>query len=87
MNKKFYTEQVYGNKYVKTTIKYYDSKCKTKFHYKEIPPKDETECICLSIVLPDSAFESDKNYYPHTILEEFKYIAKQVTLYINDKRI
>lgn len=57
--------------YLKIEIRNYG---KTKFHSKKIPPKDNTDCICLSIVLIDSSFEIGENYYPQAYLEECKYV-------------
>lgn len=33
----------------------------------------------------DSIFETDKNCYPQTLLEECKYVVKQLKTYITDK--
>ena len=32
---------------------------------------------CLSVILIDSAFRTDKNYYPQVFLEECKYVVKE----------
>ena len=44
--------------------------------YNKIP-KDNEYCTCLPVILLDSIFfNSDKEYYPQTFLEEFKYAIK-----------
>ena len=50
-------------------------------------PKKDFHCICLSVVLIDSVFEMDKNYYPQVFLEEVKYIFKEteVTRHVTKK--
>ena len=49
-------------------------------------PKEGSRCICLSVVLIDSAFRTGKNYCPQLFLEECKYIAKEKKMpkYITD---
>ena len=50
-------------------------------------PKKDFHCICLSVVLIDSVFEMDKNYYPQVFWEEVKYIFKEteVTRHVTKK--
>ena len=33
--------------------------------------------ICLSVILIDSAYKKDKNFYPQVFLEEYKYVVKE----------
>ena len=33
--------------------------------------------ICLSLILIDFVFRTDKNYYPKVFLEEYKYVVKE----------
>ena len=33
--------------------------------------------ICLSLILIDFVFRTDKNYYPQVFLEEYKYVVKE----------
>ena len=40
-------------------------------------PKENSHCICLSVVMIDSVFKIYKNYYPQEFLEEYKYIVKE----------
>ena len=55
-------------KYIKTKIKFYNGKFNTK---------RDLNVICLSLILIDSVYKKDKNYYPQVFLEEFKYIIKE----------
>ena len=32
---------------------------------------------CLSLILIDFVFRTDKNYYPQVFLEEYKYVVKE----------
>ena len=40
-------------------------------------PKEDSYCICLSVVLIDLVFKINKKYYPQVFLEEYKYIVKK----------
>ena len=40
-------------------------------------PKEGSHHICLSIILIDSVFKMNKNYYPQMFLKECKYIVKE----------
>ena len=42
--------------------------------------KEGSQCVCLSVILIDSAYKKDKNYYPQVFLEEFKYVVKEKSL-------
>ena len=55
LKKEFYSKAVYNEKYIKTKIKYYNGKIDTNF---------------LSVILIDSVYKKDKNYYPQVFLEE-----------------
>ena len=39
--------------------------------------KEGFQYICLLVILIDSVFRTDKNYYPQVLLEECKYIVKE----------
>ena len=39
--------------------------------------KKNYQFICLSVILIDSVFRTDKNYYPQMFWEECKYVAKE----------
>ena len=38
-------------------------------------PKEDSQFICLSVILVDSVFRKGKNYYPQLYLKECKYVA------------
>ena len=65
---------------MKTKIKSYNGKINTNFYNNRIP-KEGSQCICLSVVLTDSVYKEDKNYYPQVFLEECKYVAKEEKMY------
>ena len=85
IKKKFYSEPVYNEKYVKAKIKSYDGKINTIFYNNKIP-KEGSQFICLSVILIDSVYRTGKNYYPQVLLEECKYVAKEKKMpeYITD---
>ena len=51
-------------------------------------PKEGFDFICLTVILVDSIFETDKQYYPRMFLEESKYDIKEkkMTEYITDNK-
>ena len=61
---------------MKTKIKFYNGKINTNFHNNKIP-KEGSQCICQSVVLIDSVYKKDKNYYPEVFLEECKHVIKE----------
>ena len=67
----FENKPVYNEKYLKTKIKFYNEKIDTNFHNNKIP-KDDPQCICISVILVDSVYRKDKDYYPQVFLEECK---------------
>ena len=40
-------------------------------------PKEDSHCICLSVILIDFVFKKNNSYYPLVFLEEDKYIVKE----------
>ena len=77
--KEFDSNPVYNKKYIKTKIKSYKGKINTNFHNNEIS-KEGSEFICESVILLDSVYKKDKNYYPQVFLEECKYVVKERSL-------
>ena len=63
------SERVYNEKYLKNKIKSYKGEISTNFCDDRIP-KEDSHCICLSVILLDSVFKMGKMYYPQVILEE-----------------
>ena len=58
------------------TLSKKNGKINTNFHNNKIPKKG-SQCICLSVILIDSVYKKDKNYYPQAFLEECKYVVKE----------
>ena len=85
IKKEFDSELVHNEKYLKAKIKSYNGKINTNFHNNKIP-KEDSQFICSSVILIDSAFRTGKNYCPYVFLEECKYIMKEkkIPQYIND---
>ena len=47
---------------MKTKIKSYNGKINTDFHNNKLP-KEGSQCICLSLLLIDSVYRKNKDYY------------------------
>ena len=73
---KFDSELAYNGKHLKAKIKSYNGKINTHFHNNKIP-KEEPQCICLSVVLFESVFRTGNDYYSQVFLGECKYVAKE----------
>ena len=76
IKKEFDSELVYNEKYLKTKIKSYNGKIYTNFHNNKIL-KEGSQCIFLSVLLVESVYKEDKNYYPQVFLEECKCVVKE----------
>ena len=78
----------FNNKYLKIQLKSCAEKINTDFHDDDVP-KEDSQYICVSVILVDSVFRTDKNYYPHVFLEKFKYVFKEkkMTKYIIERYI
>ena len=85
LKKEFDSEPVYNEKYLKANIKSYKGKINTNSHDNKIQ-KEGSQFIFLSVILIDSVFRTNKNYYPQVLLEEWKYIVeeKKIPRYIID---
>ena len=79
IRKEFDSEPVYNEKYLKTRIKSYNGKFNTNFYNNKIP-KESYQCIYLSVILIDSVFRTDENYYPQVFLEECKCVRENKML-------
>ena len=67
---------VYHEKYLKAERKSYNGIINTNFYNDKIPEED-SQFICLSVMLIDSVFRTGKSYYPQVFLEECKYVVKE----------
>ena len=52
------------------------SKSTQIFHNNKMP-KEGSQCIFSSVILIDSVYKKDRNYYPEVFLEECKYVVKE----------
>ena len=68
IQKEFDSKSVYNEKYLKTKIKSYNGKINTNFQNNKIP-KEGCQCICQSVILIDSVYRKDKNYYPQKLMQ------------------
>ena len=76
IGKKFDSEPVYGDKYIKTKIKSYNNDITTNFHGEgnsKRVPKESCPYNCFSLISLDSVIQMGKKYFPQTLLEECKY--------------
>ena len=85
IKKEFDSEPVYNEKYLKAKMESCNRKINTNFRNNEIP-KEDSQYICLSVILIDSVFRTGENYYPQVFLEECKYAVKEknISKYIID---
>ena len=62
--KKNFTGNFFTNneKYIRIRIKFSEGKFNTNFHDNKIP-KEESQCISLSVILVDSVFRLGKNHH------------------------
>ena len=67
---------VYHEKYLKAERKSYNGIINTNFYNDKIPEED-SQFICLSVILIDSVFRTGKSYYPQVFLEECEYVVKE----------
>ena len=76
----------YDYKYIKRQTKTYSDSIITNFHNKKMP-REKVPCKCLSIIMLDSAIETNEKYYPQTFLEECKYVQEKIKFenYINEE--
>ena len=72
--KKFDSELVFNDRYLKTKTKSYNNSVKTIFKDVDNDNSRETKegvlCICLSGIVLDSVFDSHNHYFPQALLEE-----------------
>ena len=75
LKKEFDSEPLYHQKYLKAKINSCNGKINTNFHITI--PKEDSQYICLSVILIDSVFRTGKNFYPQMLLEECKILLKK----------
>ena len=65
-------------KFINCIKKDFDSELVYNEKYlKNIKSKEDSQCICLSLILVDSVYRKDKKYYPQVFLEEYKLSLKK----------
>ena len=79
IKKEFDSKPVYNEKYLKTKIKSYNGKTNTNFLNNKIS-KQDSQCICLSVIFIDSVYRKDKDYHPQVFLEKCHYVVKEKLL-------
>ena len=63
------SEPVHNKKYLKTEIKSYKGR---------INIKEGSQCICISVILTDSVYRKNKNYYPEVFLQKHRYAVNEI---------
>ena len=71
VGKEYDSNPVYNKKYLRAKIKSYNGKININFHNNRIP-KEDSQLICLSVILIDSVFRAGKHYFPQIFLQECK---------------
>ena len=67
----FETGFAYNEKYLRTKMKSSKGKIITNFHSNKVS-KEGSQFLCLSVILIDSVYRKDRNYYLEVFLEEVK---------------
>ena len=80
IKKEFDSEHVFNAKYLRTKIKYFKGKINTNFHYDKMP-KEDSRCICLSVIQTDSVYRKDNNCCPQVFLREHKHVVKEKKMF------
>ena len=68
IKKKFDSEPLYNEKYLKAIIKSDNGTINIKFDNDKIP-REGSQFICLSVILIFSVFKTGKNYYPSFVVK------------------
>ena len=76
IRKEFGSNLLYNKRNLRDKIKSYKGKINANFHNNKMP-KEDSQFICLSVILIDSVFKTSKNYYPQIFLEECKLLEKK----------
>ena len=68
IKKKIDSKSVYNKTFLKTKIKSYSDEV-TDIHDNEMPGSNLT---CLAVIMIDSAFKNDENYYPQVFFKKMQ---------------
>ena len=76
---------VYNEKILKTKLKSCGGSINIDFNCDKVS-KEDSLCICQSVIVIDYVYKMNKNYYPQVFLEECKckLKEKQITRYITE---
>ena len=82
----FDTGPVFNEKCLRSKVKYFKGKININFHNNKML-KEDSKCICLTVILIDSVYRKDNNYYPQVFLKECKHVVKEKKMseYITDE--
>ena len=67
----FHSEPVYAEMDIKTKVRKFDSKIKTKFLGNNVP-KENTHYTCIACITIDSVMKSDKKHRPQVYLCKYR---------------
>ena len=89
IGKKFDSEPIYNDNYIKKKVKSYNNNIRTNFRDESNNrkvPKEDCSYKCLSLIALNSVIQMGKKYFPQTLLEECKYklIRKKIKDLITD---
>lgn len=77
MEIEFHNQPLYCKNSLQTEKKSYDNKIKTDFHGNKVHKKSPS-CVSISVVVIDSVFKMNKDYYSKRYLEECRYKDKEI---------
>ena len=76
IGKKFDSEPIYNDNYIKTKIKSYNNDIRTNLRDESNNrkvPKEDCSYKCLSLISLDSVIQMGKKHFAQTLLEDCKY--------------
>ena len=76
LDKRFHSQPIYDEKYIKTKVKTFSGVTSTFFSKDEIP-KERNHYICIAAICTDSVLKVEKKSYPQIYLEQCKYKLKK----------
>ena len=76
LDKKFHSEPIYDDSYIKTKVKTFIDIIKISFSGVEIS-RERVEYVCIACISIDSVLKTGKKNYPQVYLEQCKYKIKK----------
>ena len=83
--KEFGSNLLYNKRNLRDKIKSYKGKTNANFHNNKMP-KEDSQFICLSVILIDSVFKTSKNYYPQIFWRDVSMLEKKKKKRLKRKR-